>query len=407
MAQHPVDGSIWAFLKRDSFSQISALHFTEAPNDITITAITSDYITTNADGNNGPELEFPFLAAVPDPTRNTILLGYQDYQQEIIFVDPLYGSLSNNIFLKQAQTSIAQIGADGSKAFIPFQTYMERITQFGMSVQSDGTIWLAYQPINSQSLTWNEVNASKYQNGVWSAPVPIGLDYNNYNNSSGLDISLVYRADGPWVAFMTPDQKIHTFDLTSLESAPADTTPPATSITNPVSGATVSGTVSVSAAASDNVGVTSIQLLADGVVVGTATTAPYNFSWNTTVLPNGSHTLQTRASDGAGNTGVSTSVTVTVSNLTSSSLTVAVTNPKNGSTVPRNQKVTVSAAASDTIAVTKMEFYVNNSLLGTATTAPYTYPWRVPGKRGQYQIQAKAYDAAGKSAAQAITVTAQ
>jgi len=69
--------------------------------------------------------------------------------------------------------------------------------------------------------------------------------------------------------------------------------------------------------------------------------------------------------------------------------------------------VTVSAAASDTVAVTKMEFYANNSLLGTTTTAPYTYPWKVPAKRGQYQVQAKAYDAAGNSAAQAITVTAQ
>jgi Bacterial Ig domain len=407
LAQHPADGSVWMFVKEDTSSAIEALHFTEATSDFILDWINASYISQTADGNNGPEGEFPYLAATSDPTRNVILLAYQNEQYQFVFTDPLFGSMSNNILLKQSYATIAKVNPDGSKVFIPFDTYIERITLFGMSVLSDGTIWLAYQPINSQSLTWNEVYASKYQNSAWSTPVLAGLDYNDYNNANGLDVALVYRTDQPQVAFRTPDQKIHTFDLSNLGAAPGDTTPPTTSITNPASGTTVSGTVSVSASAADNVGVASVQLLTDSVVVGTSTSAPYNFVWNTTALPNGNHTLQTRALDAAGNTGVSMPVTVTVSNLMSSSLTVAVTNPQNGSTVPRNQKVTVSAAASDTITVTKMEFYVNSSLLGTTTTAPYTYPWKVPGKRGQYQIQAKAYDAAGKSAAQAITVTAQ
>ena len=131
----------------------------------------------------------------------------------MVFIDPLYGSLANNIFLKQAFATIAQISVDGSKTFIPFQTYMERLTAFGMSVLSDGTIWLTYQPINSQTLTWNEVYASKYQSGAWSVPVLTGLNYNNYNSASGLAESLVYRTDQPQVAFRTPDQKIHTFAL--------------------------------------------------------------------------------------------------------------------------------------------------------------------------------------------------
>src|SRR5437870_4951249 len=132
-----------------------------------------------------------------------------------VFTDPLYGSM-NGIFLKEAYATIAQISADGSKTFIPFPTYMERDIQFGMSVLSDGTIWLAYQPINHQTLTWNGVYASKYQNGVWSAPVLAGLDYNDYNSASGLGVSLVYRTDQPLAAFMTPDQRMHRFDLSNL-----------------------------------------------------------------------------------------------------------------------------------------------------------------------------------------------
>ena len=93
-----------------------------------------------------------------------------------------------------------------------------------------------------------------------------------------------------------------------------DTTPPTTSITSPVNGATVSGTITVSATASDNVGVTRVELFVDGSLAGTDTSSPYSFSWNTTGVPNGSHSLQTRAYDAAGNVGSSAVVTVTVSN---------------------------------------------------------------------------------------------
>jgi len=117
--------------------------------------------------------------------------------------------------------------------------------------------------------------------------------------------------------------------------------------------------------------------------------------------------MQTKASDAAGSVGLSAVVTVNVSNL-ASTLTVSVTNPKNGGTVPRNQTVTVSATATGTSSVTRVDFYINNNLLGSATVAPYNYPWKVPSKNNvSYTVQAKAYDILGNSAAQTITVTAQ
>ena len=93
-----------------------------------------------------------------------------------------------------------------------------------------------------------------------------------------------------------------------------DTTPPTTSITSPTSGATVSGTVTVDANASDSVGVTRVELWVDGALTGSDTTAPYQIAWNTTTASNGGHGLQTRAYDAAGNVGSSTTVNVTVSN---------------------------------------------------------------------------------------------
>jgi len=98
---------------------------------------------------------------------------------------------------------------------------------------------------------------------------------------------------------------------------PGDTTPPTTSITSPTAGATVSGTVSVSATAADNVGVSRVELLVDGSLAGTDTSSPYAIGWNTTTAANGAHSLQTRAYDAAGNVGSSAAVGVVVSNATS------------------------------------------------------------------------------------------
>jgi hypothetical protein len=73
--------------------------------------------------------------------------------------------------------------------------------------------------------------------------------------------------------------------------------------------------VTVSANASDNVGVTGVQFLLDGAALGAPdTTAPYSIVWDTTTAANGPHALSARASDAAGNTATASAVSVTVSN---------------------------------------------------------------------------------------------
>ncbi len=93
-----------------------------------------------------------------------------------------------------------------------------------------------------------------------------------------------------------------------------ETTPPTTTITAPAAGSTVQGTVTVSADASDNVGVTRVDFYAGGTLIGSDTSAPYSASWNTTTGGNGSVTLTSRALDAAGNLGTSAGVAVTVNN---------------------------------------------------------------------------------------------
>jgi hypothetical protein len=96
---------------------------------------------------------------------------------------------------------------------------------------------------------------------------------------------------------------------------PPDTAPPDVSISAPAGGSTVSGTVTVSAQASDNVGVAGVQFIVDAADFGSEdTSAPFSKSWDTTTVANGSHTLSARARDLAGHATTSVPVAVTVNN---------------------------------------------------------------------------------------------
>ena len=58
-----------------------------------------------------------------------------------------------------------------------------------------------------------------------------------------------------------------------------------------------------------------VRFLVDGAVIGTDNTAPYSVDWDTSGATDGDHVLRIEADDAAGNTGVSTDVTVTIRNV--------------------------------------------------------------------------------------------
>lgn len=94
-----------------------------------------------------------------------------------------------------------------------------------------------------------------------------------------------------------------------------DTQAPTVSVTSPSFGSNVSGIQTVSATASDNVGVVGVQFKLDGSSLGVEdTSSPYSISWDTTQTVNGSHTLTAVARDAAGNLGTSSGINVNVNN---------------------------------------------------------------------------------------------
>ncbi len=173
----------------------------------------------------------------------------------------------------------------------------------------------------------------------------------------------------------------------------AEMVPPTVSLSYPAANATVSGTVSVTASASDNVGVTKVEFYLNGALQTTDTSTPYLYSWNTSSLAAGSYTLMAKAYDAAGNVGQSADVPVTVIKDTTAP-TVSITAPANSSTL--SGTTTITATASDNVGVSKVEFYADGVLLAATNVAPYSYSWNTASvANGSHTLTTKAYDASG------------
>jgi chitodextrinase len=153
--------------------------------------------------------------------------------------------------------------------------------------------------------------------------------------------------------------------------AAPDTIPPTVALTAPLNGATVSGTITITASASDNVGIAGVQFKLDSNNLGTeATTAPYAISWDSRTVANGSHTLTALARDLAGNTTTSSSVVVTVQNQTSGSysacnapqLPIQGTRIINVSTEQQLQDAVTRAQPGDTIVIADGTYHLSSTL---------------------------------------------
>src|SRR4029077_12028264 len=102
---------------------------------------------------------------------------------------------------------------------------------------------------------------------------------------------------------------------TGAPPGPNDTTPPTVSLTAPAAGASLSGLVSVTANAADDVGVAGVQFKLDGANLGAEdTAAPYSTTWDSTTAANGTQPLTAVARDAAGNTTTATTISVTTTN---------------------------------------------------------------------------------------------
>ena len=201
-----------------------------------------------------------------------------------------------------------------------------------------------------------------------------------------------------------------------------DNTPPTTAVIIPATGATLSGTsatLDATASASYGVGITKVQFALTGgsynkTVLGTAslTLSGAILAWNTTTVVNGTYTLQSLATDGAGNTAYSPGITVTVSNTPPST---AVIIPVTGANLSGTSAVLdASASASNGVGIAKVQFVLtggsfNKLVVGTATATLYGYLFSFNTAtvvNGTYTLQSLATDGSGNTTySPGITIT--
>ena len=242
--------------------------------------------------------------------------------------------------------------------------------------------------------------------------VPYETRWDTTKASNGTHVLKVTAVDATGKSSVR-EHRVDVSNATTPPPPPADTAAPSVALTSPAAGATVSGSVSAAADASDNVGVVGVQFKVDGADIGAEdTSAPYSVSWPSGNVPNGSHTITAFARDAAGNTATSQR-TVTVSNTTSpppppgdtTDPTVGLTTPAAGATV--SGSVAIAANASDNVGVVGVQFKIDGGNLGAEdTSAPYSVSWpsgNVPN--GSHTITAFARDAAGNTATSQRTVT--
>lgn len=183
----------------------------------------------------------------------------------------------------------------------------------------------------------------------------------------------------------------------------ADTTPPTATLTSPTSGQTVSGTLTLSANALDNSGgsgIAKVDFMVDGVNVGTSTANPYQVSWNSKSVTDGSHSAVAKATDIAGNAGTSVPVNFTVKNAD----TTPPSAPSN-LTITKNvyNEVDLSwGASTDNVGVTGYQVLRNG--ISVATVTGTTYQDKSVLANTSYSYSVVAQDAAGNQSSPSNSV---
>ena len=275
-----------------------------------------------------------------DPNTATDLAGYKVYYQADSSTQPFQGAGATPVLIGKATTTATISGLVSSHAYY-----------FAVTAYNTSGVESAYSNIVSvPELQPPTVTAFTLPSTYSLLTVPIttftatdnvavtGFCVTLTNSSSGCAWSgtapgsVTFPSTGSQTAYAWAKDAAGNISSAVSRSLTitTDTTPPTVAITAPANNATLSGTTTITATASDTGGISKVEFYLDNSTTPFYTTnaTPYSYSCSTTSVANGSHTLSVKAYDTAGNT-KSASITVTVSNPT----TATMSSPVNASTL--------------------------------------------------------------------------
>ena len=184
---------------------------------------------------------------------------------------------------------------------------------------------------------------------------------------------------------------------------------PTVDITRPRSLAVLEERATITALATDDVGVRQVEFFVDGTSIGTDTSVAggWSISWNTRNVNNGRRTVRAVATDTNGQTAAD-SIVVTVDNDLFPSVTI--TSPRDGAVIFGVGIVVVSASASDDENVEQVEFFVDGTSIGVDADGSngWSATWNpTRATIGSHTIRAVATDNIGQTTTDSNEVTVQ
>jgi len=236
----------------------------------------------------------------------------------------------------------------------------------------------------------------------------------NYINPADPNIrfeDIVIDADGYIFAAGYDNNQIRVYRSTWL---------PALEITSPLADAIISGTHTIQATATSDLGISKVEIYVDSVKIGEATAAQvaarvlsgnniaaaaavYTYAWNTAGYVDGPHALKLIAYNTQNKT-AQKEISVIVNNSNDQLPTVSITNPLTGDKVRLG--TTIRATATDDKGVAKVEFYVDGAKIGEDTSSPFEFVWDASALTdGTHEVKATAYDTISQPKSATISVT--
>jgi len=185
---------------------------------------------------------------------------------------------------------------------------------------------------NSVTLQWaanSESDLAGYKvyqgtsTGVYDQSIEVGnvTTYTKSNLQAGLTYYFALTAYDVSGNESYPSPEVSKY----IQDSSLDLTPPSIFLTSPTNTSTLSGTITITATATDNIGVAGVQFQLNGNNLGAEdTTSPFSLSWDTTTVAPGPYALAAIARDAAGNITSSSPVNISISSPLSN-LTVSIT----------------------------------------------------------------------------------
>lgn len=167
--------------------------------------------------------------------------------------------------------------------------------------------------------------------------------------------------------------------------------PPSISLSAPAADSTFLTTdeITFGANATDDRSVTRVEFFANDLPLGSVTSAPYTV---TATLSIGTYSITAKATDDEGAISISTAVNIRVQ-APNRAPTIVLTAPSEGEIFLSTDSIAITAEAQDDAAVTKVEFFANDTLIGTDNSKPYSTASSLLA--GSYSITARATDEQG------------